>query len=100
MAINPQDGIISAMLEALDPLNGEIRLLGRVSDPIIGNPSEREVFFFIPDLHLISPERQRLFGKYGFNYSEKGLLAMLLQKMAALRNSWEQTGEHKLLSSA
>src|SRR5512143_2222534 len=56
------DEIIASMLGILAPLNGEIRLLGRVNDPLLSNPSEKEAFFFIPDLHLISPERQSRFG--------------------------------------
>jgi UDP-2,3-diacylglucosamine pyrophosphatase LpxH len=73
-------------------------LLGRINDPIIGNPSEREVFFFIPDLHLLSPGRQEFFGKYSFNYSEEGWLHKLMKQMALLRESWDQQGDHKLVT--
>jgi hypothetical protein len=97
MAINPHDEIISSLLQVLGPLNGEIRLLGRVSDPIIGNPSEREVFFLIPDLHLLSPQRRQRF-KYGFNHSESSLLAGLLERIATLRNSWEAVQNKKLVT--
>ena len=97
MANNKHDEIISTLLEVIAP-DGEIRLLGRINDPIIGNPSEREVFFFIPDLHLLSPERQEFFGKYSFNYSEEGLLHELLKKMALLRESLDQQGDHKLVT--
>ena len=97
MAINPHDEIVSSLLEVLDPLKGEIRLLGRVSDPVIGNPSEREVFFLIPDLHLLSPQRRQRF-KYGFNHSESGLLAGLLERMATLRDSWEAGRNTKLVT--
>jgi len=97
MAINPHDEIVSSLLEVLGPLNGEIRLLGRVSDPIIGNPSEREVFFLIPDLHLLSPQRRQRF-KYGFNHSESRLLAGLLERIVTLRNSWEASQNRKLVT--
>ncbi len=98
MPANLHDEIISAILEILDPLKGEIRLLGRVNDPCISNSSDREVFFFIPDLHLLSPARQPRFGKYGLNYSESGLIAKLLQRMAILRNSWELRDNRKLVT--
>jgi len=98
MANNSHDEVVSTMLEVLNPINGEIRLLGRVDDPFIGNSSEKEVFFLIPDLHLLSSTRQQRFGKYGFNYSESGLLVKLLQRMAILRNSWELSDNHKLVT--
>jgi len=97
MPMNPHDEVVSAMLEVLGPLRGEIRLLGRVSDPVLGNASEREVFFLIPDLHLLSPQRRQRF-KYGFNHSESGLLAPLLEGMVALRNSWESNRIRKLVT--
>jgi hypothetical protein len=97
MAINPHDEIVSSLLEVLGRLNGEIRLLGRVSDPVVGNPSEREVFFLIPDLHLLSPQRRQRF-KYGFNHSESRLLAGLLGRTAALRSSWEASQTRKLVT--
>jgi hypothetical protein len=95
---NVHDEIISAMLEVLKPLTGEIRLLSRVNDECIGNMSETEVFFFVPDLHLISPEQQKRFGNYGFNYSGNGLLVTLLQRMAALGSSWDTEGSRKLVT--
>ena len=97
MPINPHDEIVSSLLEVLGPLNGEIRLLGRVSDHVIGNPSEREVFFLVPDLHLLSPERRQRFN-YGFNHSESRLLARLLERIATLRNSWEASQNRKLVT--
>jgi hypothetical protein len=97
MPINPHDEIVSSLLEILGPLRGEIRLLGRVSDPVIGNPSEREVFFLIPDLHILSPKRRQRF-KYGFNHNESRLLAGLLERIATLRNSWETSRNRKLVT--
>ena len=97
MPINPHDEIVSTLLQVLGPLNGEIRLLGRVSDPVIGNPSEREVFFLIPDLHLLSPQRRQRF-KYGFNHSGSRLLAGLLERIATLRDSWEASRNTKLVT--
>jgi hypothetical protein len=96
--MSAHDEIISSMLEVLNPPRGEIRLLGRVNDPLLSNPSEKEVFFFIPDLHLISPERQRRFGKYGFNYQDERLLLQLLQKLAELGESWTISGNNKLIT--
>ena len=97
MPRTPHDEIVSSLLDVLSPLNGEIRLLGRVSDPVIGNPSEREVFLFIPDLHVLSPHRRERF-KYGFNHSESGLLAKLLERIATLRNAWEENRNTKLVT--
>ena len=97
MALSPHDEIVSALLEVLGPLGGEIRLLGRVSDPVIGNPSEREVFFLIPDLHLLSPKRRQRF-RYGFTHSGSGLLSGLLERIATLRNSWEASRNRKLVT--
>jgi hypothetical protein len=98
MPMSPHDEIVSSWLEVLGPRNGEIRLLGRVSDPVIGNPSDREVFFLIPDLHLLSPRRRQRF-KYGFNHNESGLLIGLLDRMNTLRSSWEQSGNTKLVTA-
>lgn len=92
------------MLEVLNPLRGEIRLLGRVYDQVIENRSDREVFLLIPDLHLISAGRQERFGRYGFNHSlpagqtgESGLLLELLKKMVLLKTSFE-SGNNKLIT--
>ena len=95
---NPHNEVISAMLEVLEPMKGEIRLIGRVNDPVIGNASARELFFFIPDLHLLSSARQQRFGKYGFNYSGKGVLTKLLSNLAKLRKTWEDNDGNKLVT--
>ncbi len=87
MPQSAHDEIISALLNVLDPLKGEIRLLGRVSHSVIGNPSEKEAFLIIPDLHLLSTERRQHF-KYGFNHG--GLLAKLLEKITGLRKEWRK----------
>jgi UDP-2,3-diacylglucosamine pyrophosphatase LpxH len=94
----PHDEVITELLDELGPFRGEIRLLGRVSDPLIGNSSDKEVFFFIPDLHLLSPARQRRFDKYCFNYSDSGLLVKLLTRMANVKKKWGRDGEHKLVT--
>jgi hypothetical protein len=95
---NAHNDVVSALSEVLNPIRGEIRLLGRVDDPLVGNPSDKEVFFLIPDLHVLSTARQERFGKYGFNYSDSGLLVKLLQRMAALRKSWDLSGDRKLVT--
>lgn len=95
---NKHDEVISALLKVLTPMNGEIRLIGRVSDPLLGNQSDKETFLFIPDLHLLSPSRQEHFGKYSFNHAGSGLLQKLLRQMARLKESWQQRGDHKLVT--
>jgi hypothetical protein len=92
------DEVISALMEVLEQENGEIRLLGRINDPVINNRSDREVFLFVPDLHVISPERQERFGRYGFNHAETNLLARLLLRLEALRSQWELDGDNKLVT--
>jgi hypothetical protein len=61
---SPHDEIARAILEVITPHGGELRLLGRLADPVIENASEREIFFFVPDLHMLSPERTKKFGAY------------------------------------
>ncbi len=51
------DEIIAALQDVLEPLGGEIRLIGRVNDKAIGNASKKEVFLMVPDLHIISSGR-------------------------------------------
>ena len=96
--MEPHDEIIAAMLEVLTPEGGEIRLLGRLCTPVLGNTSMTDVFLFIPDLHLLSPARQAHYGQYGFNHAETQLLARLLQRLAQVRNVWQATGEHTLIT--
>jgi hypothetical protein len=89
--------IVRAILEVLRPKHGEIRLLSRVRDPGLNNPSSEDVFFFVPDLHLISPARQSDFGTWGFNHAKSGcLLAEILEKILVLKQRWDATGEAKL----
>lgn len=95
--MNPHDQIVSAILDAL-PAGGELRLLGRVSNAIVGNSSRRTAFLFIPDLHLISPHRRRSFGKYGFSHEDDELLANILESLARLRSGWDESGVNKLVT--
>lgn len=92
------DAVVEALLEVLQPRDGEIRLLGRVHDARIGNPSDREVYLFVPDLHLVSPARRLHFGHYGFNHENSGLLVALLERLALLREEWERQDERKLIT--
>lgn len=96
--MSPHDQIVKAFMEVLRPMRGRIRLLGRVSDSVIGNSSRKEVFFFIPDVHLVSPHRQERFGDYGFNHADSELLTKLLKKLAALKRRWDATGRNKLVT--
>ncbi|MCP4149340.1 MAG: hypothetical protein GY757_16455, partial [bacterium] len=98
MTENKHDEIVESLLKVLEPLNGELRLFGRVCDPAIGNASNKEVFFFIPDLHLVSQARRHYFGKYGFNHEKKGVLVKLLQELARLRQVWRQDRKYKLVT--
>lgn len=95
--MTPHDEIVTALLDVPD-LSIEVRLLGRVADPIIGNPSDTELFLFIPDLHVLTPERQKRFGNYAFNHAEKQGLARLLQRLAQVRAEWDEDGQHKLVT--
>lgn len=93
------DEVAQTLLSVLEPIGGELRLLGRiVGDEIIGNRSPKEVFFFVPDLHVISAARQASFGNYSFNHGPARLLVLLLQEMARLREDWEDDGTHKLVT--
>jgi len=96
--MSAHDDVVTAILEVLHPVGGKIRLLGRVSDPVIGSDARKEVFFFVPDLHLVSEARQERFGEYGFNHAESGLLTRILRKMAALRERWDARGDLKLVT--
>ncbi len=91
------DDIVAALLSVLED-EGEIRLIGRLHDDVLANPSDREAFVFIPDLHLLTADRQQRFGSYGFNHSDEGLLASLLAALAALRQQWRRDGDHKLVT--
>lgn len=95
--MTPHDYIIAALLNVPD-VSLEVRLLGRIADPVIGNPSESEVFLFVPDLHVLTPERQKRFGNYGFNHAEHKVLAKILQQLARLRTDWDLEGQHKLVT--
>ena len=96
--MSAHDELISAFTEVLDPMRGEIRLLGRVDDSLIGNESSKEVFFFLPDLHLVSRARQARFGNYGFNHDDSQLLTLLLRRLADLREEWKFNDTHKLVT--
>ncbi|HEX9794422.1 MAG TPA: hypothetical protein VGC54_10605 [Planctomycetota bacterium] len=96
--MEPHDEIVAALLSVLEPLGGELRLLGRVADPLIGNASAKESYLFVPDLHLISPQRRAAFGAYGFNFEKKKLLARLLEPLARLRETWDVMGQKKLVT--
>jgi UDP-2,3-diacylglucosamine pyrophosphatase LpxH len=100
----PHEEIVAALLTALEPLNGQVRLLGRLCDPLINNGSDKETYLFIPDLHLLTPDRQAQY-KYGFNYSETDprfqaaeLLARLLKSLYALQSTWAQQGDNELVT--
>ena len=96
--MSAHDEIIAAWLEVLTPLGGEVRLVGRVHDPLISNLSETDVFLLIPDLHLLSPARQKRFGHYGFNHAGKELLQKLLRRMATLTDVWINEDNKKLIT--
>jgi UDP-2,3-diacylglucosamine pyrophosphatase LpxH len=96
--MTPHDEVLSALLDTPD-LNLEVRLLGRVDDPLVGNASDREVFLFVPDLHVITPERARAYGAYGFNHADQRVLARLLQRLARLREEWRRAGTRLLLTT-
>ena len=96
--MSAHDQIAAALLEVLHPLGGELRLIGRVNDPVVGNTSDKEAFFFVPDIHTITPDRQARFGAYGFNHTTNNLLAALLGRLALLRMDWEVGGTHKLVT--
>lgn len=91
------DDIVAALLDVPD-LSLEVRLLGRIADPVIGNSSDHEVFLFVPDLHVLTPERQKRFANYAFNHAGTRVLARLLQRLATLRADWDDNGEHKLVT--
>jgi UDP-2,3-diacylglucosamine pyrophosphatase LpxH len=92
------DDVLAALTGVLERDRGEVRLLGRVSDPLIGNTVDREVFVFIPDLHLVSPARRAHFGAYGFNHEASQLLARLLGALATLQQRWVDADEHDLVA--
>jgi UDP-2,3-diacylglucosamine pyrophosphatase LpxH len=95
--MTPHDQVISALLSILEPLKGELRLLNRLSDPLIRNSSS-EVFFFVPDLHLVSAAQAPRYPNYRFNHAGKKLLANLLLKMAQLKKEWEKNKGPKLVT--
>jgi UDP-2,3-diacylglucosamine pyrophosphatase LpxH len=94
----PHDDIVAAILDVIAPAGGEVRLVGRLNDPLIGNRSDHEVFLFIPDLHLVTPLRRAQFAGYGFNHEESGLLARILFQLAALRRQWKDADGHDLVT--
>jgi UDP-2,3-diacylglucosamine pyrophosphatase LpxH len=90
------DEIIEAILSVVAPRKGDLRLLGRVQDPLLGHAAADDVFFLIPDLHLLTPERQEAFGKREFNYRDPCLLAEILNALAVLKKKWDDSGNVKL----
>jgi len=95
--MTPHDEVVSALL-SVPGLSVEIRLLGRVDDPLIGNASANDVFVFVPDLHLVTPQRQAQFAKYGFNHAASRTLARLLQRLADVRAQWKLDGNRNLIT--
>jgi UDP-2,3-diacylglucosamine pyrophosphatase LpxH len=91
------DEIVAAFLSVLAPMQGELRLLSRLADPVIGNDTD-DAFLFVPDLHLITDKRQAHYGSYGFNYRQKGVLEKLLQSLVPLRRKWKAAGTRTLLT--
>lgn len=96
--MSPHDEVLHALLDGLAPRGGEIRLLGRLDDDVVGNPSDRDVYFFIPDLHLVSEATRRRFGDYGLNHRDSGLLQDLLARVATLRARWAERGRARLVT--
>lgn len=93
----PHDDVITAILDAIRPDGGEIRLIGRLADDLLRNSTD-EVFLVVPDLHLVTAERARRFGRYGFNHADKEILARVLEALAGLRLTWEGGGGPKLVT--
>jgi hypothetical protein len=91
------DDIVHAWTSVLAPLHGELRLVARLADPLIGNDTD-DAFLFVPDLHLVSAARQQSFGNYGFNHRASGLLAQLLGSLVRVRNDWVNSGTRKLVT--
>lgn len=91
------DDVVAAILEEIRPDGGEIRLIGRLADPVLGNTTE-EVFLFVPDLHLVTAERAQRFGRYGFNHADGQILARVLRRLAGLRAQWDAEGAPKLVT--
>jgi hypothetical protein len=93
----PHDEVISALLEVLAPKNGQLRLLNRLADPVIGSDTD-DVYLFVPDLHFVSPEQQVRYGNYRFNHGESGLLFELLSRLVGLRRRWDAQGARDLVT--
>lgn len=97
-AQNAHDQVVTTMLKVLEPERCEIRLLGRVADERLGNRSDKEVYLFVPDLHLLSAQRLPYFGNYCFNHAKTELLAKLLEALGNLRCDWRDDGGHELVT--
>ena len=95
--MSAHDEIINAWGTVLAPLGGELRLIARLEDPLLGNDTD-DAFLFVPDLHLVSAGRQQSFGNYGFNHRGHGLLAQLLTSLVRVRNNWVNSGTRKLVT--
>ena len=97
--MSAHDEVAAAVLRAAAHPGAELRLLGRVNDPLVGNgDNRRDVFFVVPDLHLLSAAARARYG-YGFNHERAGLLARVLGELAALAESWDDAGRHKLVTT-
>ncbi len=96
--MNAHDEVAAAILRGAAHPRAELRLLGRVNDPLVGNGGNaRDVFLFVPDVHLLSAAARGRF-RYGFNHERSGLLARVLGELAALADSWDDAGRHKLVT--
>ncbi|HEU4409842.1 MAG TPA: hypothetical protein VFS43_31605 [Polyangiaceae bacterium] len=96
--MNAHDEVAAAILRAAAHPRAELRLLGRLNDPLVGNGgNRRDVFFFVPDLHLLSARARARYG-YGFNHEPGALLARVLGELAGLAESWDDSGRHKLVA--
>lgn len=95
--MSAHEEVVAEILAALGPNGGEVRLIGRVSDPVLGNPSMKEVYLFVPDLHVLSPGAATRY-KYKFNHEDKRILVKILTQLTGLRARWEMNGPNKLVT--
>jgi hypothetical protein len=96
--MSAHDDIAATILRAAARPGAELRLLGRLNDPLVGNgDNARDVFLFVPDLHLVSRAARARYA-YGFNHESSSLLARVLTELAALADAWDDAGRHKLVT--
>ena len=96
--MSAHDELAAEVLNVITADRGEIRLLGRINDQLIGNTSDKEVFVFVPDLHLLSPARRADFGAYGFNHEDSELLARIATALANLKRQWATAHTYDLIA--